>query len=324
MKLLWRKIRPALPLAALLALQLSGLGCMHNHEDFHSRYSETVKRSFTVNPGGELIMKVHSASVEITTGGDNELKVEAFLEARAKSEAKAKEMLKEYNLVITQKGDDVQIDSKDARHHWGFNWSGGYNMRFVISVPSRYSLDISSSGGDISIGNTTGQAILNTSGGSIKISSIDGALKADTSGGEITVGDVKGNADVNTSGGDIRLGKVSGEVKADTSGGSISVEHCMGKLDADTSGGSIHAAILDQPDEDCRLDTSGGEIIVSLAPSLSFNMDASTSGGAVHCAFDLTDQSRDGDTELSGKINGGGPKLHLSTSGGSIYIKKAM
>jgi DUF4097 and DUF4098 domain-containing protein YvlB len=116
------------------------------------------------------------------------------------------------------------------------------------------------------------------------------------------------------------LGKIRGDVDVKTSGGSIRVDEVSGTINAHTSGGSITAIISQQPLGDSRLTTSGGSVSASLAPSIAVDLTASTSGGRVSSEFEVDGSVKK--TRITGKVNGGGPKLVLKTSGGSVRIKK--
>ncbi len=145
-------------------------------------------------------------------------------------------------------------------------------------------------------------------------------LDLKTGGGSIDVSDLNGKIDARTSGGSIELGRIKGDVDINTSGGSIKVDEVIGNIDAHTSGGSIKATISKQPTKDAKLSTSGGSVTAYLLPSIKVDLDASTSGGRVKSDFDV-----DGEVSkrsVRGEINGGGPKLKLKTSGGSVSVRK--
>ena len=158
------------------------------------------------------------------------------------------------------------------------------NVHYAVKVPKHYNID------------------LKTGGGSIKLS------------------DIKGRVDAYTSGGSIKLGRVEGDVDVNTSGGSITVDEVFGNIDAHTSGGSIRANISKQPTQDSKLNTSGGSVTVYLSSDIAVDLYARTSGGSVRSEFAVKGNSKR--NRIEGEINGGGPKLNLKTSGGSIRIKK--
>ncbi len=186
----------------------------------------------------------------------------------------------EFEVNFEQDGSDLGISAKKQSKSWGWN----KNAKFTITVPDSYNLD------------------LGTGGGSIDIDGLQGDVEAKTSGGSI------------------KLGMIDGNVEVRTSGGSIRIEEVAGNIDAHTSGGSVRASISKQPDENCRLTTSGGSIAVYLEPSIAVDLTASTNGGRVSSEFDVDGSV--GKTKIKGQINGGGPDLFLSTSGGSVSVNK--
>ncbi len=179
-------------------------------------------------------------------------------------------------------GNDVKIIGKmEKQKSWGWNQSP--KVTFRVTVPKEYNLEIH------------------------------------TSGGSIDIEDLIGNVDAHTSGGSIEVGSITGNVKLKTSGGSILTEAIHGELDAHTSGGSIRVTMAQQLTEDAELTTSGGSITAYLIEDISIDIDASTSGGRVRSDFDVNGRVKK--QSIRGEINGGGPRLELHTSGGSISIK---
>jgi len=237
---------------------------------------------------------------------------------------------------------------------WGFfsGWSGrgpcrnGKCLEFTwlrqveyrVSLPREFNVDLSTSSGSIAVGDLKGEVDARTSGGGLDFGRIDGPVRGNTSGGGISLAGGRGKAILHTSGGGIRIEDVAGEVVAETSGGSVQVNRATGRVsahtsggsitirdttgpvDASTSGGSVTARLSAQPKEPSRLSTSGGSINVELAGNLRVEVDAATSGGSVSSDFPVPTS---GDRHsLRAAINGGGPLLHLRTSGGGIHIQK--
>ena len=52
------------------------------------------------------------------------------------------------------------------------------------------------------------------------------------------------------------------------------------------------------------------------------DLDAHASGGGVSSDVPITVQGKQDEDSLVGKINGGGPKLVLRSSGGGVRVKK--
>jgi hypothetical protein len=95
------------------------------------------------------------------------------------------------------------------------------------------------SGGSIRVSDINGDAVLETSGGHIVTGQIEGTVRAETAGGDVVVAGATGQVTATTAGGQIQIGPVSGSVRAETAGGSIRLQGARGKVVADTAGGSI-------------------------------------------------------------------------------------
>lgn len=238
-----------------------------------SANAKVIEKTFDVAQGGSLYLKTDAGSLDIDThDGDT-----VILEVQVRGDDEDK-----FQLEHEVDGSDLQIIGEvEKRSGWG--WNRDLRVKFILTVPTNYNLD------------------LNTSGGSIRIEDLIGNVDANTSGGSIIVGDIRGSVDLHTS------------------GGSIKTKAIHGPLDAHTSGGSINVTFAEQLTENAELNTSGGSITAYLIDDIKVDISASTSGGRVRSEFDVDGRVKK--QSIRGEINGGGPKLKLHTSGGSISIK---
>lgn len=299
---------------------------------------DTIHKKFDVKPGGKLYLESDKGSVEIKSSSSKTVEVTVYKELRNGDDAD----LDDFEVHFKQRGNDVEIFGEMLRRSSGFwrKWRKRIRIRYVITVPERYDIEAKTSGGSIDIEDLEGDVYCKTSGGSLNFGDIKGQVIGKTSGGSITLDGCEGDAEIKTSGGSIRIGDVDGEVTAKTSGGSINIDRAkgsvyartsggsirvdevFGSIDASTSGGSVRAKIAEQPQDDCRLSTSGGSVIVYLADDIKANIDAHTSGGRVRTEFPVTVRGKLKRNTLDAKINGGGPELYLRTSGGNVEIKE--
>jgi len=283
----------------------------------------TVEKTFTVQPGGALKVQTSGGDIRVLTGSGNEVKVTALERIKAGSDAQADEMLKELDLRMEQQGDNVTAVAKYDKKggwHWG---STPVSVSFTVVVPSRYNVDLNTSGGDIQLESINGQARLRTSGGDLKIDRVEGEVDGGTSGGNIVLREGTAKVRLSTSGGDIHVDRAGGEADLSTSGGGIVIKSVLGRLTASTSGGDIKASIEGALKGDCRLTTSGGEVVVAVDKSAAFDLKAHTSGGDVDAAGITIAIEKGGlrKSSLAGKVNGGGPLLYLGSSGGDIRVR---
>lgn len=293
-----------------------------------------LARSFSVDPGGRLVVEADRGSIEVHSAETQTLDVEVIRTASAQDPAEAQALFRMVDLDFDQQGNDVSIRARVQ------NEERRLRVRFVVTVPRRYNLDLKTAGGHIEIDDLEGEVRSRTAGGSVHIGHIQGPVWGKTSGGDIALAGCVGTADLKTSGGSIRVGAVDGDVVASTSGGSITIQRVTGRtvantsggsitvdealntIQAVTSGGSVTAHLARQPADHCRLETSGGNVAVYLSEAVGLDVHARTSGGQVVTDFPVTVQGELRKTALQAKVNGGGPELIARTSGGSVYLRK--
>lgn len=306
------RINSSMPLAAgLLVWALAGAIVL--------RAGETETRSFKVGSGGTLTLDSERGSIEIVARGRKEVTVEVTKKLPL-GWFGDQDDLNDFTVEYDQSGDNVTITGRFLDSHgWG-DHNRRLRVHYKVTVPEKYNLDLETSGGSITVSDLEGEVDVRTSGGSLDLGDIDGPVNARTSGGSISLDGSSGRTELQTSGGGITVGRVGASLEANTSGGSIHVKEVLGAVELETSGGSIIATITGQPKGDCSLKTSGGGITVYLSKDVKVDVNAKTSGGNVSCDLPITVQGLLGKTEVKGKINGGGPELYLRTSGGSIKI----
>lgn len=247
-----------------------------------------LEQSFDVKPGSIVKVDISGGSIESKVGPVGHVGVTLDQRFRsADTEAEADEILKDYEITLTQNGDEVLLKVRSRKSNWG--WNGrNYQASARLVVPA------------------------------------DVRLNFDTSGGSISVkGEMSADVRCDTSGGSIKVDGSSGSLNLDTSGGSISVGRALGALNADTSGGSINVDYVGPNASKVNLDTSGGSINVGVDASGNFDLVADTSGGRVSVSGLPFSAVKLSHTHASGKINAGGASLRADTSGGSITVKAA-
>jgi hypothetical protein len=114
-----------------------------------------------------------------------------------------------------------------------------------------------------------GPSDLRTSGGDIKVDSVENTLKAETSGGDVKAGfegGLKGDCVLSTSGGQVKasVGKdVAFHLDASTSGGQVDAAGLTITIDHGGMGRSSLAGLVNGGGPVLKLRSSGGDIEVS-------------------------------------------------------------
>lgn len=276
--------------------------------------ADVVERTFDVADGGRLIVDTDLGSIDVRAGSSGEVRVRVEREARSGDD-------EDFELTFDQDGDTVRIEG-DKPDSWGWSSWKHFRVHYSIEVPSGFSVDLDTSGGNIDVASLDGDVDCRTSGGNVSLEDVGGRVDCRTSGGDVSIGRVEGSVLAKTSGGNIKIDRSGGAVVAKTSGGNVYVDEVYGSVEATTSGGNVRVRMADQPTSDCRLTTSGGKIELAIDPSVAASIDASTSGGRVNVDFPVTLSGDVRRSRLEADLNGGGPQIYLRTSGGSIYVKE--
>src|SRR5437763_3185216 len=153
---------------------------------------------------------------------------------------------------------------------------------------------------DIRVPNQISFVKLETNGGALAATNIQGHVEAATGGGAIRLDGIAADISVTSGGGDIEIGKIGGDVYAQTGGGGIRIGSAGGKIVAMSGGGTL----IIGSGQAMTLQTGAGSIQVDKCTG---EVKASTGGGAVN----LNDVS--GHAQVS---SGGGSIKVVHVAGG--------
>jgi len=258
-------------------------------KDFSENYLEAIK--------------VQTSGGSISVKGDDKRGVTVEMYVRANdwkggnaSDEEIEDRLKQYDITIRREGNMV-VAIAEPRDRNGMNWKKDLSIAFKVYTPRNFDTDLRTSGGSIRLASLNGEQNFTTSGGSIDINDLKGNIKGRTSGGSIEATNCSDNVDLVTSGGSIKAESMVGNIRLITSGGSISLADLNGKITATTSGGGVRA---DGIQGDLETKTSGGSIRMK---NLAASVRASTSAGSIEADFDRL-----------------GDYVSLSTSAGSVRV----
>lgn len=304
---------------------------------------EQLNKRFTVSPGGgKLVVDVGFGSIDVKTNGTSEVTIDVVRNVALGSKADEAEFFRDHPVSFSQDGDTVTVISrgKTMANVWKHR-NQRTTGKYTITVPAAFAAQLHTAGGGVDVddlrggvnADTSGGGLrfarlhcdLNghTSGGSIEVADCDGTLRIRTSGGGIGVEGGSGTLDGATSGGSVMVKDFRGPARVQTNGGGITVANVTGKVDGSTSGGSISARFSTPLSDEVKLQTSGGGVTLKVPESSAFDLDAATSAGTVHCDLPVTITGKPQSTHIQGPVNGGGKRVLLRTSGGSIHISRS-
>ena len=322
-----------------------------------------INESFHIGPNHKIKLDTDLGSIDIQTTEHEIVTVIVQRTAQIKTDRYATDLLKDFQVTFNEQEKELNINATFKKNQHGWNkLIDRLDICFYITLPQRpCEVILNTTVGDMDIRNLKGSVQSRTSRGSLKYENINGPIfaytgqgdmrfthtqgethaetirgnieinqhtervKAMTSSGNIRFTDVIGDIIGETSRGNIKLINCKGDAKIETSGGNIALEQ-EGPVVAKTMGGSILANVLTQLMDEWSLETTGGDITVTLRPDILAHLNAKSFGGEIisHLPVDTFDKEQKKEWQLMGIINGEGPLLKLRSIGGDIYLKKVV
>ncbi len=106
----------------------------------------------------------------------------------------------------------------------------------------------------------------------------------------------------------------------------IDLKNVTGPLVLSTISGNVNITFSGIPDKPVSINAISGEIDITLPAKTAASLELRTVGGSFYSDFDFT-EAKDNmkkvvGNELTYLLNGGGPKVSISTVSGNVYIRK--
>jgi DUF4097 and DUF4098 domain-containing protein YvlB len=127
---------------------------------------------------------------------------------------------------------------------------------------------------------------------------------------------------VGTTNGAIKLDRLKGDITAETTNGSITGTGLSGRVKAGTTNGGIDMDLDTVGQGGVSLETTNGGVELTVPKATAATISARLANGSIHTS-NLAVQSQ-GETSrrrLDGTINGGGERIDVETTNGSITIR---
>ena len=300
-------------------------------------------RTLKVTGPVDLEVRTSSGGIVINRGGAGQVVIHASIRASNNGwfSGDVSDRIREIenNPPIEQNGNVIRIG-----HFTDNDRQRNISISYDIQVPAEVRVHSRTGSGHIRINSVNGPVDASTGSGGIDIDSVPSDVRLETGSGSIRLNHVAGSARGHTGSGSIEGDGIGGGSSVNTSAkfqgkasegsnapgrsyldfetgsGSIRLQNVTGELKARTGSGNIEAE--GQQAGDWELHTGSGGIRVRLPQTAKFDLMARTSSGSVSTDFPITIQGTVNRRELSGSVNGGGPKLDLHTASGSIHIEK--
>ncbi|MGH9369278.1 MAG: DUF4097 family beta strand repeat-containing protein [Thermoanaerobaculia bacterium] len=185
--------------------------------------------------------------------------------------------------------------------------------------------------GEIHVASAGNGAEIKTYGGDIRLGPVRGDLRAQTFAGDVRAVEVTGSAAAETSGGDIRIERVAGAATARTGGGDIVLPAVGGGIQAETGGGEVRIGVVSRRvSGGITIRNAGGDVVLTLPSDFQADLDLAVDGPfnpedvLIRSDFAGVAVTRSAASQrASGSLNGGGPRVTVRTTSGSIRLRRA-
>ena len=282
--------RHAPHLAATAALVALAVAAASPAQAAHLR--AITERIFPFQPGGTVQIESQNGRIVVETWDRPEVRVQITREVRTTGDEQARGLMRQLTADVEAGPRHIRIESVYPKREkvvgiWDLIGRGvrAINIHYYLQVPRQTSLE------------------LTTANGEIRVRGIQGTLAANTTNGDVDVSAVQGSIQAHTTNGEIRIAKVEGPVIAGTTNGSIAAE-----LTALPTRGEI------------EFQTTNGNIEVALPRELHATVEAGTTNGRVNINYQVTTRGTISSKSVQGTIGGGGPRIKLETTNGTIDV----
>lgn len=263
----------------------------------------TGPQSFAVGTNALLVIKEQSGNVSVYPGKTNTITVTPRNHGTlVVPDPHSVRIL--YTRSSTPQGNDQLTVTTDP-------WMS--NTDFVVNVPATTALQIALNAGSLDIHAGYGLTA-STGSGSIALENVQGPVNVHTDSGDVTGEAITGPLIITAASGSIRLHKMSGQVDAQTWSGDVTVDSSAlaGTSRLQTRSGSVRFSGSLDPRGTYTMQTTNGDVDLTLPADVAFLLQASTGSGTVQ-------------NDFGGNSTGSGSQAHLllHTQNGSVTIVKA-
>ena len=279
-------------------------------------HAEEWSKSYSVSGRAQVRVDTNDGSVRIATGDSKQVEFRVIYTGY--------EVNKNLHIESRQDGDNVEINAR-VSGRWTFFGVNRRNVRIEVRMPKDADLLIDTGDGSVETQAVSGRVKIHTGDGSVKAQAVEGSVDIDTGDGSITLDGAKGDIRLHTGDGHIDARNLDGRVDANSGDGHVKIDGRLDALNVKTGDGSIDARIApgSKLSGGWSIRTGDGSVDVVLPADLQANIDASTNDGHISLGIPVTVEGTFSNSQIHGKMNGGGQSLTIHTGDGSIRLSKS-
>jgi DUF4097 and DUF4098 domain-containing protein YvlB len=317
-------------LAALLAAPVAAgartIGADEDERQERSRGDQQIAdapaqvRTFNVGGTGSLKLSNVAGDVKVTGGGGSEIKVEARVHGRGKTEAEARAQIDSVKVDMRQNGSRVDVETTHDKNSRAW-------VDFTVVVPTGTSVEVRSVSGDLEVSEIGGSSRAETVSGDIVATGLAQVAALRSVSGDVRATGLSSDGAVtfNSVSGDVTITKLKAKTATfETVSGDARVDgcECGGAQSSSVSGDVTYTGTLAKGGR-YSFNSHSGDIVL-VTPS-GFELNAATFSGDLR----VDGLSGQGDTDRPGPgrtrrgtVGGGGAVVEAKTFSGDLRVNR--
>jgi DUF4097 and DUF4098 domain-containing protein YvlB len=260
---------------------------------------QQLDTTFAVQAGGELRLEAMNGTVSVGSWDRDEMRVRAT-HGRGSI------------IDIDRRGSGVSIEAE----HRGMPQA----VRFEITVPRSYSVDIEGINLAVTADGFRGNASIENVEGAVVVRGVTGVVEAESVSGSVTLDNVRGDMSIATVNQAISISSSRGNVEAETVNGSIVMRNVDAvSVEASTVNGLVEYIGTVHDNGSYFLGAHNGEITMGIPEQANARVAVATHNGRVESDFAV----RMGgaiDREFSFTVGSGSARIELESYNGTIHL----
>ena len=279
--------------------------------------AEEWTKSYSISGRAQVHVNTNDGAVRVLTGDSKQVEFRV--------EYTGYQLEKNLHIDSRQSGDTVEINAR-VTGHWGISWGGNHrNVRIEVHMPQQADLQVDTGDGSVETQALNGRLKIHTGDGSVKAQAATGNVDIDTGDGSITLDGAKGEIRLRTGDGHIEARNLDGRVDANSGDGHVKIDGRLDALNVKTGDGAIDVRLTPGSTvaQGWSIRTGDGSVDVVLPGDLKANIDASTNDGRISLGIPVTVEGTFSNSQIHGKMNGGGESVTIHTGDGSIRLSKS-
>ncbi len=271
--------------------------------------------------GQTLSVQTHHGYIHVTGTDEDHCYITATLRAQAESIEKANEIAEMTTIRFDNSQDKtaVVIDKPVQFQDYGVYVS------YEIRLPQKTSVTLGTTHGEIVCSNLRGTVTASTTHDSIRCSDINGDQNLNTTHGAIKLTDITGPVTARTTHNTIEAERITGNSEFNTTHGRVVCRDMNSPtLRVLTSHNNVDISFTPDVESEIKTDitTSHGNIVFHVPPSFGGRVSLSTTHGKMKTDIPLLVMGETSEDNLQGTIGDGNGNINLTTTHGSITLKK--